>query len=167
MLKNLEGVVGAVGGAVTTNGGATKKLKVAGLGLLALEVRTATTKLRREAAWMKLLAAARPLLRSIERTWKGWDIDSDDLTAAVQLGFVEGVESWDYVGYPAGFASWTRQIMRTAARAAVRGSRLIRGHRDRDVLVKIKKGTPEYEGTATSSSQRLQSPLWRDSEEVL
>lgn len=108
-----------------------------GLGVLAIAVKTAKTKADSDKAWAKLLAAAQPFMRSVAYRSLGDDVDADDLHAAAQLGFVAAVQSWDHVAYPAGFASWARQMMRTEVRSAVRAARTIRGLKDSDVMTKI------------------------------
>ena len=108
-----------------------------GLGVLAIAVKTSTAKADRDKAWIKLLSAAQPFLRSVAYRSLGDDVDADDLLSAAQLGFVSAVQSWDHVNYPAGFASWARQMMRTEVRSTVRAARTIRGKRDVDVMAKI------------------------------
>jgi hypothetical protein len=51
-----------------------------------------------------------------------------------------------HVNYPAGFASWAGQMMRTEVRSAVRASRTIRGKRDVDVMVKIGSDSAVWRG---------------------
>lgn len=117
-----------------------------GLGVLAIDVKTAKTKADSDKAWAKLLAAAQPFMRSVAYRSLGDDVDTDDLHAAAQLGFVAAVQSWDHVAYPAGFASWARQMMRTEVRSAVRASRTIRGKRDVDVMAKIGSESAVWRG---------------------
>ena len=117
-----------------------------GLGVLAIAVKTATAKADRDKAWIKLLSAAAPFLRSVAVRSIGDDVDYDDLLSAAQLGFIEAVKSWDHVAYPAGFASWARQMMRTEVRSAVRASRTIRGKRDVDVMAKIGSESAVWQG---------------------
>ena len=147
-----------VGGDQTTQTPATQpKLKTrptlrpaptvtTGLGVLAIAVKTATAKADRDKAWIKLLSAAAPFLRSVAVRSIGDDVDYDDLLSAAQLGFIEAVKSWDHVAYPAGFASWARQMMRTEVRSAVRASRTIRGKRDVDVMAKIGSESAVWQG---------------------
>lgn len=117
-----------------------------GLGVLAVAVKTAKTRAEGDKAWIKLLAAAQPFMRSVARRSIGDDVDIEDLMSAAQLGFVAAVQSWDSGNYPAGFASWARQMMRTEVRSAVRASRTIRGKRDVDVMAKIGSETAVWRG---------------------
>lgn len=117
-----------------------------GLGALAIDVKMAKTKADRDKAWIKLLSAAQPFLRSVAYRSLGDDVDTDDLHAAAQLGFVAAVQSWDHVTYPAGFASWARQHMRTEVRSTVRAARTIRGKRDVDVMAKIGSESAVWRG---------------------
>lgn len=117
-----------------------------GLGVLAIAVKTSTAKADRDKAWIKLLSAAQPFLRSVAYRSLGDDVDADDLLSAAQLGFVSAVQSWDHVNYPAGFASWARQMMRTEVRSTVRAARTIRGKRDVDVMAKIGSESAVWQG---------------------
>lgn len=117
-----------------------------GLGVLAIAVKTATAKADRDKAWIKLLSAAQPFLRSVAYRSLGDDVDADDLLSAAQLGFVAAVQSWDHVAYPAGFASWARQHMRTEVRSTVRAARTIRGKKDVDVMAKIGSESAVWQG---------------------
>lgn len=117
-----------------------------GLGLLAIAVKTAITKSDSDKAWAKLLSAAQPFMRSVAYRSLGDDVDADDLLSAAQLGFVAAVQSWDHVAYPAGFASWARQMMRTEVRSAVRAARTIRGRKDSDVMTKIGSDSIVWQG---------------------
>lgn len=117
-----------------------------GLGVLAIAVKAAKTQPERDRAWIKLLAAAQPFMRSVAYRSLGDDVDADDLHAAAQLGFVAAVQSWDHVAYPAGFASWARQMMRTEVRSAVRAARTIRGRKDSDVMTKIGSDSIVWQG---------------------
>lgn len=117
-----------------------------GLGVLAIDVKMAKTKADRDKAWIKLLSAAQPFLRSVAYRSLGDDVDADDLLSAAQLGFVAAVQSWDHVAYPAGFASWARQMMRTEVRSAVSAARTIRGKKDVDVMAKIGSESAVWQG---------------------
>lgn len=117
-----------------------------GLGVLAIDVKMAKTKADRDKAWIKLLSAAAPFLRSVAVRSIGDDVDYDDLLSSSQLGFVSAVSSWDHVNYPAGFASWARQHMRTEVRSAVRAARTIRGRKDSDVMAKIGSDSIVWQG---------------------
>ena len=117
-----------------------------GLGVLAVAVKTARTKADCDKAWIKLLSAAQPFMRSVAVRSYGDDVDTDDLHAAATLGFVAAVQSWDHVAYPAGFASWARQHMRTEVRSTVRAARSIRGKKDVDVMAKIGSESAVWQG---------------------
>ena len=117
-----------------------------GLGLLAIAVKAAKTQPERDKAWIKLLAAAQPFMRSVAYRSLGDDVDADDLLSAAQLGFVAAVQSWDHIAYPAGFASWARQHMRTEVRSAVRAARTIRGKKNVDVMTKIGSDSIVWQG---------------------
>lgn len=140
MLKNLEGVVGAVGGAVTTNGGAT-----IGLGgdqttqttptkprkrnpayattqqLISLAVAardeaaahpTAKNKALREAAYMRVIVACERMIHRWALMYKSPLIDNDDLTAAATLGLLEALNRFDASKCGGGWTRYLGQWMR-------------------------------------------------------